>query len=149
MFPTLNPIKSWGCKQLPSNLQPTINFIFLGFQRSIGGGIEQMNPYRPHIQMQQHLHMQVWENLHAERVNQKKCIFCNKDKYIKNSRNRERLSSCMQLLEDEMERKIATQKNDLKILAIIRNELIAKEACYHFTCYRSYTRQNKVNEAKA
>ena len=70
-FPTLNPIKSWGCKQLPSSLQPTINFIFLGFQRSIGGGIEQMNPYRPHIQMQQHLHIQVWENLQAERVNQK------------------------------------------------------------------------------
>ena len=37
----------------------------------------------------------------------------------------------------------------MKILAIIRNDLIAKEACYHFTCYRSYTHQNKVREAKA
>ena len=30
-----------------------------------------MNLYRPHIQMQQHLHMQVRENIQAERVNQK------------------------------------------------------------------------------
>ena len=45
----------------------------------------------------------------------------------------------MQLLEDEMERKITTQKNDLKILAITRKDLIAKEACYHFTCYKLHT----------
>ena len=45
----------------------------------------------------------------------------------------------MQLLEDEMERKIATQKNDLKIQAITRNDLIAKEACYHFTFYKFHT----------
>ena len=55
----------------------------------------------------------------------------------------------MQLQEDETVRKIATQKNDSKILAITTNDLIAKEACYHFTYYGSYTRQNKVNEAKA
>ena len=79
----------------------------------------------------------------------KKCIFCNKDKYIKNSRNRESLSRCMQLKEaDETVKTIATQKNDSKILAITTSDLIAKEACYHFTCYRSDTRQNKVKEAK-
>ena len=77
-----------------------------------------------------------------------KCIFCNKGNYIKNCRNRERLSSCMQSQADETVRKIATQ-NDSKILAITTNDLITKEACYHFTCYRSYTRQNKVKEAKA
>ena len=55
----------------------------------------------------------------------------------------------MQLQADEMVRKIATQENDSKILAITTNYLIAKEACYHFTYYRSYTRQNKVKEAKA
>ena len=55
----------------------------------------------------------------------------------------------MQLQEDETVRKIATQKNDSKILAITTNDLIAKEACYHFTCYGSYIRQNKVKEAKA
>ena len=55
----------------------------------------------------------------------------------------------MQLQADETVRKIATQKNDSKILAISTNDLTAKESCYHFTCYRSYTRQNKVKEAKA
>ena len=55
----------------------------------------------------------------------------------------------MQLQADETVRKIATQKNDSKILAITTNDLIAKEACCHFTSYRSYTRQNKVKEAKA
>ena len=78
----------------------------------------------------------------------KKCIFCSKDKYIKNSRNRGRLCSCMQLQSDETVRKIATQKNDSKILAITTNDLIPKEACYCFTCYRSYTRQNNVARHK-
>ena len=55
----------------------------------------------------------------------------------------------MQLQADEMVRKIATQENDSKILDITTNDLIAKEACYHFKYYRSYTRQNKVKEAKA
>ena len=55
----------------------------------------------------------------------------------------------MQLQADETVRKIATQKNDSNILAITTNDLVAKEACCHFTCHRSYTRQNKVKEAKA
>ena len=54
----------------------------------------------------------------------------------------------MQLQADGAVSKIATQKSDWKILAITTNDLIAKEACYHFTFYGSYTRQNKVKEAK-
>ena len=41
----------------------------------------------------------------------------------------------MQLQADETIRKIATQKNDSKILAITTNDLIAKEAYYRATCY--------------
>ena len=41
---------------------------------------------------------------------------------------------------DSSIRKIATQKNDSKILALVWRELVAAEACYHRTCYRSYTR---------
>ena len=56
---------------------------------------------------------------------------------MKTCRNRERLSSCMMHLKvDETVRKTATQKNDSKILAITTNDLISKEACYDFTCYR-------------
>lgn len=76
----------------------------------------------------------------------KKCIFCNKDKYKKNTRNREKLSSCMQIRADENIRKIATEKNDSKVLAITTDELISKEAHYHFSCYRSYTRQEKTKK---
>ncbi|KAK3735047.1 hypothetical protein QZH41_001743 [Actinostola sp. cb2023] len=41
---------------------------------------------------------------------------------------------------DNTIREIATQKNDNKILAIVSRELVAAEACYHRTCYKSYTR---------
>ena len=41
---------------------------------------------------------------------------------------------------DSSIRKIATQKNDSKILALVSHELVATEACYHRTCYRSCTR---------
>ena len=55
----------------------------------------------------------------------------------------------MQFRADETIRRIATQKNDSLVLAITTNDLVAKEACYHCTCYRSYTRQNKVKDANA
>ena len=54
----------------------------------------------------------------------------------------------MQLQASETVRKIATQKNDSKIRVIITNDLTAKEACYHFTCCKSYTCQNQVKETK-
>ena len=41
---------------------------------------------------------------------------------------------------DSSIRKIATQKNDSKILALVSRELVAAEARYHRTCYRSCTR---------
>ena len=41
---------------------------------------------------------------------------------------------------DHSIRKIATLKNDSKIIAIVSRELVAAEACYHRTCYKSYTR---------
>ena len=41
---------------------------------------------------------------------------------------------------DSYIRKIAIQKNDSKILALVSRELVATEACYHRTCYRSCTR---------
>ena len=41
---------------------------------------------------------------------------------------------------DSSIRKIPTQKNDSKILALVSRELVAAEACYHRTWYRSYTR---------
>ena len=37
-------------------------------------------------------------------------------------------------------RRMATLKNDSKILTLVSRALIAAEACYHRTCCRSYTR---------
>ena len=50
------------------------------------------------------------------------------------------LVQCRDMRVDSSIRKIATQKNDSKILALVSRELVAAEACYHRTCYRSYTR---------
>ena len=70
------------------------------------------------------------------------CIFCEKPKYFKGTRNREPLVQCRDMRADSSIRKIATQKNDSKILALVSRELVAAEACYHRTCYRS-TRSRK------
>ena len=78
----------------------------------------------------------------------RKCIFCSKDKYQKNSRTRESLSNCEELRADERIRKIASERNELLIVRIASNDFIAKEAVYHRTCYREYTRtyQKVINE---
>ena len=63
------------------------------------------------------------------------CIFC--------TRNREPLVQCRDMRADSSIRKIATQKNDSKILALVSRELVAAEVCYHRTCYRSSTLDQK------
>ena len=47
----------------------------------------------------------------------------------------------MLLQADKRIRDIATRRNDSAIIAITSDELIAKEAHYHFPCYREYTRE--------
>ena len=76
----------------------------------------------------------------SNRTLPKKCIFCKKDKYIKNSNTRETLSECIQLRADNNIRKLATERSDADILAVASDELIATEARYHATCYKLYTK---------
>ena len=71
------------------------------------------------------------------------CIFCKKSKYLKNSNTRETLSECVQLRADETIRKLATERKDQDILAIACDELVAKEALYHLSCYKLYTKPEK------
>ena len=68
-----------------------------------------------------------------------KCIFCRKEKYAKNSRTREKLNSCTQFCADEKVRKASLLQDDAHILEICTSKLIAKEAMYHVSCYKSYT----------
>ena len=71
---------------------------------------------------------------------QRSCIFCNKDKYLKGTRTREKLSDCSMITADDKVCAVALERNDTAVIAITSNELIAKEARYHATCYRSYTK---------
>ena len=49
----------------------------------------------------------------------------------------------MKLYADDKIRTVATSKNDHRILSIASDELVAKGARYHPTCYRDYTRPDK------
>ena len=95
------------------------------------------------------------ESSSSKTISPQKCIFCNKDKYLKKSKRRESLSSRMQIRADKKIRDIAMEQKGSSILAITSDELIAKEARYHFTCYREYTRPStnttfsKETESKA
>ena len=75
------------------------------------------------------------------RVYSKTCIFCEKNtKYSKNKRTREPLIQCTDIRADLSIRDAATRKMDSRLLAIVSRELVAAEAHYHRSCYRSYTK---------
>lgn len=61
------------------------------------------------------------------------------------------MTKCLQLRADKHIRKLAA-RNDMDVVEVTTDDLIAKEACYHLTCYRDYTRPlkqvpNKNNDA--
>lgn len=68
------------------------------------------------------------------------CIFCNKVKFEKGSRTREKLTQAAQLRVDKTLRECAVQKGDEKILAVTSRDIVAAEAHYHRSCYKNYTR---------
>ena len=53
------------------------------------------------------------------------CVFCEKTTFLKGTRNREPLVQCRDMRADSSIRKMATLKNDGKILALVSRELIA------------------------
>ena len=68
------------------------------------------------------------------------CIFCNADKYLPKQSTREKLLLCCQLRADATICKAAETKSDSIILAITADDIVAKEASYHPSCYRNYTK---------
>ena len=76
-----------------------------------------------------------------------RCIFCDKaSKYKKRSKTLKKMICCAELRIDERIRQIAAVKHDSKILSITSDELVAKEAKYHSSCYEDYTRpEKKIN----
>ena len=71
----------------------------------------------------------------ASRVYYKECIFCERPKYV--NRTLEKLVKTIQLRVDQTLRQIATERCDERILAITSSDIVAAEAHYHRTCYRS------------
>ena len=71
------------------------------------------------------------------------CIFCRKQSKYTGSNTRETLRCCSEMRVDERIRNIATSRHDSHILSITADELVAKEAKYHPSCYKSYTRPDK------
>ena len=72
------------------------------------------------------------------------CIFCGGDsKYKKGTNTREPLRCCAQLRVDQKLKMIATERHDAKLIALTTDELVAKEARYHPSCYKVYTKPVK------
>lgn len=81
----------------------------------------------------------------TSRVYEETCIFCEKkNKYCKASKSREPLSQCREIRSDARVRDAAVKKMDTRLLAITSRELVAAEAHYHKSCYRDYTREDKL-----
>ena len=74
------------------------------------------------------------------------CIFCNKDKFQKGTRTREKLTQAVQLRADQTLRDCAIRKGDKEIIAVTSRDIVATEAHYHRSCYRNYTRAKSENE---
>ncbi|XP_028395413.1 uncharacterized protein LOC114519473 [Dendronephthya gigantea] len=74
----------------------------------------------------------------------KKCIICQKEKYKKDSRTGaykpEPLTKCMSPSAENAVKVAAQKKQDENVLLIVEGEdLIAKEAQYHHSCFRTFT----------
>jgi hypothetical protein len=80
------------------------------------------------------------------RVFLKVCIFCDSSKTSRSpskrgKRAKEKLRLCETHYAQDTIKRAANARNDQKLKKKIEGEcLIAKEACYHRTCYRDYTR---------
>ena len=73
----------------------------------------------------------------------KKCLFCKKDKYVKQIK--EKLAACLEFRAVQSIKTAATKINDFRMLGLITDDLIAKEAQYHSGCYKLYTKVNQDN----
>ena len=76
----------------------------------------------------------------ARRTYEVQCIFCEKKhKFLKGEKTRESLVQCRELRADKTISVAAVKKLDTCILAVVSRDLVAAEAHYHRSCYRSYT----------
>ena len=60
--------------------------------------------------------------------------------FIRVTRTREKLILCTDLRSDQKLQMASQQKTEEKMIAACLDELVAKEAYYHRTCYQDFTR---------
>ena len=65
----------------------------------------------------------------------RKCLICSKVRFIRGTRNPEKLILCTDLRSDQTLKMGSKHKTDERIIAACSDELIAKEVNYHRTCY--------------
>ena len=82
------------------------------------------------------------------RIYPRVCIFCEKDKYTRNSRTREDWFSAWICAPMKRSGRLLLEKKYLRMLAVVSTELVAAKACYHKSCYHNYTRNSSVNGDK-
>ena len=81
----------------------------------------------------------------SDRVYAEVCIFCDgKTKYLKETNNRPKLTQTVDLRADTTIRDAAIRKGDTKIMAKAAKELVAAEAHYHISCYKSTQFQRQL-----
>ena len=68
------------------------------------------------------------------------CTFCQQTKRVKGTETKEKLNLCVELRADKLIKEASLLHNDPRIAALCTDDLIAKEAAYHKSCYRDFTR---------
>jgi len=70
-------------------------------------------------------------------------------KYIEGTRTRESLIPATKLRADTKVREVAISCNDERLLAVTARDIVAAEAHYHCSCYRDYTRPEKLRKCQS
>ena len=67
-------------------------------------------------------------------------MFCQQAKRVKGTETKEKLNLYVELRADKLIKEASLLHNDPRIAAFCTDDLIAKEAAYHKSCYRDFTR---------
>ena len=76
------------------------------------------------------------------------CRFCQQTwtKRVKGTETKEKLNLCVELRADKLIKEASLLYNDPRIAALCTDDLITKQAVYHKSCYRDFTRIVTANK---
>ena len=73
-------------------------------------------------------------------------MFCQQTKRVKGTETKEKLNLCVELRADKLIKEASLLYNDPRIAALCTDDLITKQAVYHKSCYRDFTRIVTANK---